>query len=46
VLSDAQFIPNPRFLNTEEKALVKANRKFSKAEKGTSERAKFLKSLC
>lgn len=45
-LSDGTFIENPRFYRNEEKNLAKVQRKFSKAEKGTPERAKFLKSLC
>lgn len=37
-LSDGQEIENPRFFRKEEKALAKAQRNFSKAEKGTKER--------
>ena len=40
VLSDGQEIQNPRFFQQEEKALAKAQRKFSKTEKGTKERRK------
>ena len=39
-LSDETKIENPKFFKREEKALAKAQRKLSKAEKGTSERAK------
>lgn len=45
-LSNGTFVPNPRFYIQEEKALAKANRRFSKAEKGTPERKKCLKTLC
>ncbi|HWR26055.1 MAG TPA: transposase, partial [Methanosarcina sp.] len=45
-LSDGTYIENPRFYIQEEKALAKANKKFSKAEKGSPERVKLLKSLC
>jgi putative transposase len=45
-LSDGYLVPNPRFYVQEEKALAKANRKFSKTDKGTPERAKQLKVLC
>jgi putative transposase len=45
-LSDGTYIPNPRFYIQEEKALAKANKKFSKTENGTPERAKLLKTLC
>lgn len=38
-LSTGQEIENPRFLRTEERALAKAQRRLSKAEKGTPERA-------
>lgn len=38
--SDGEKIPNPRFLQNEEKVLVKAQRKLSKAKKGTPERFK------
>lgn len=41
--SDGQHIPNPRFFVTEEKNLAKAQRKLSKAEKGTIARRKALK---
>jgi putative transposase len=39
-MSDGQTIDNPRFFRSEEKELAKAQRKFSRAEKGTSERKK------
>ena len=39
-LSDGHEIANPRFFRAEEKALAKAQRRLSKEEKGTSERAK------
>jgi putative transposase len=39
-LSDGQEIANPRFFGREERALAKAQRRLSKEEKGTSERAK------
>lgn len=39
-LSDGQEIANPRFFRQEEKALAKAQRRLSKEEKGTPERAK------
>jgi putative transposase len=42
-LSDGQYVPNPRFFVTEEKALAKAQRKLSKAQKGTLERKRALK---
>jgi putative transposase len=38
-LSDGQEIANPRFFRQEEKALAKVQRRLSKEEKGTSERA-------
>ena len=38
-LSNGEQIANPRFFRTEEKKLAKAQRKLSKAEKGTPERA-------
>ena len=38
-LSTGEKIANPRFFRTDEKALAKAQRKLSKAEKGTPERA-------
>ena len=41
--SDGSYVPNPRFFVTEEKTLAKAQRKFSKAKKGTPERKKALK---
>ena len=41
--SDGQHIQNPRFFVTDEKKLVKAQRKLSKAEKGTIARKKALK---
>jgi putative transposase len=39
-LSDGQEIANPRFFRHEEHALAKAQRRLSKEEQGTSERAK------
>jgi putative transposase len=39
-LSNGEKVENPRFFRQEEEALVRAQRKLSKAEKGTSERAK------
>ncbi len=39
-LSNGEKIANPRFFRHEEKALAKAQRNLSKAEKGTPERAK------
>ena len=39
-LSNGEKIENPRFFRTDEKALAKAQRKFSKAGKGTPERKK------
>ena len=45
VLSDGTFIDNPRFYVKEEKNLSKAQRKHSKAEKGTPVRKKALKVL-
>jgi len=45
-LSDGTYVPNPRFYIQEEKALARVNRKLSKAEKGTLERKKYLKTLC
>lgn len=39
-LSTGEQIANPRFFRKDEKALAKAQRKLSKAEKGTPERAK------
>jgi putative transposase len=42
-LSSGEHIDNPRFFVQEENALAKAQRKLSKAEKGTPERAKALK---
>jgi putative transposase len=41
--SNGQHIPNPRFFVTEEKNLAKAQRKLSKAERGTIARRKALK---
>jgi putative transposase len=38
--SDGRKVANPRFFRRDEKELVKAQRKLSKAEKGTPERAK------
>lgn len=40
MLSDGTPVENPRFFREEEKALAKANRKLSKATKGTPEKAK------
>jgi putative transposase len=40
VLSSGQQISNPRFFKSEQKNLAKAQRKLSKAEKGTVERGK------
>ena len=45
-LSNGTYIPNPQFYIQEEKALAKANRRFSKTEMGTLERKKCLKTLC
>ncbi|PKL62670.1 MAG: transposase [Methanomicrobiales archaeon HGW-Methanomicrobiales-2] len=42
-LSNGEKIENPRFFRTEEKALAKAQRRLSKAEKGTPERRKVRK---
>ena len=39
-LSTGEAIPNPRFFRHDEKDLARAQRKLSKAEKGTPERAK------
>lgn len=39
-LSTGESIDNPRFFRTDEKALAKAQRRLSKVEKGTPERAK------
>lgn len=44
-LSDGNYISNPKFFVTEEKSLAKAQRKLSKLEKGTPERAKALKAV-
>lgn len=44
-LSDGNYVPNPRFFVTEEKFLAKVQRKLSKLEKGTPERAKALKAV-
>jgi putative transposase len=44
-LSNGTYVPNPRFYIQEEKALARANRRLSKAEKGTPERKKCLKTL-
>ena len=43
--SDGSKIDNPRFFRQEEKALAKAQRKLSKAEKGSSERKKRCKAV-
>jgi putative transposase len=45
-LSTGKKISNPRFFRLEEKELAKAQRKLSKAEKGTTERAKRRKVVC
>lgn len=45
-LSTGDKISNPRFFRTDEKALVKAQRKLSKMEKGTTDRAKAKKVVC
>jgi putative transposase len=42
-LSNGEHVDNPRFFVHEEKALAKAQRRLSKTEKGTPERAKALK---
>jgi putative transposase len=42
-LANGQHIPNPRFFRTDEKALAKAQRRLSKAEHGTPDRAKWRK---
>jgi len=42
-LSNGEKIENPRFFKSEEKQLVKAQRKLSKIEKGAPERGKFRK---
>ena len=42
-LSNGEKIENPRFFRTDEKALTKAQRKLSKAEKGSPERKKVRK---
>jgi putative transposase len=39
-ISTGDYVDNPRFLRQDEKALAKAHRKLSKANKGTPERAK------
>jgi|GEM_PF-162191 len=44
-LSNGEHIDNPRFFVHEEKALAKAQRKLSKAGKGTPDRAKALKAV-
>jgi len=44
-LSNGEKIENPRFFRTDEKALAKAQRKLSKAEKGTPERKKARKNV-
>ena len=45
-LSTGKKISNPRFFRLDEKVLAKAQRKLSKAEKGTPERAKRRKVVC
>lgn len=42
-LSNGEQVDNPRFFRKEEKALAKAQRRLSKATKGTPERAKYRK---
>lgn len=42
-LSNGEQVDNPRFFRKEEKALTKAQRRLSKATKGTPERAKYRK---
>jgi putative transposase len=44
-LSNGEKVPNPRFFRQDEKELAKAQRKLSKAEKGTAERAKRRKAV-
>ena len=44
--STGEKIINPRFFRRDEKELAKAQRKLSKAEKGTPERAKRRKAVC
>ena len=44
-LSDGVKVENPRFFRRNEKALAKAQRKLSKAEKGTPQRAKRRKAI-
>lgn len=39
-LSNGKRVPNPRFFRSDEKALARAQRKLSKCDKGTPERAK------
>ncbi len=39
-LSTGEYIANPRFFRTDEKALAKAQRRLAQAEKGTPQRAK------
>ncbi len=43
MLYDGSYVPNPRFFVTDEKVLAKAQRKLSKAKRGTIARAKALK---
>jgi putative transposase len=45
-LSTGEKIDNPRFFRQDENELAKAQRKLSKAEKGTPERAKRRKAVC
>ena len=45
-LSDGRTVENPRFFRRDEKALAKAQRRFSKCEKGTPERRKYGKVVC
>ena len=44
--SSGEKIENPRFFRKDEKELAKAQRKLSKVEKGTPERAKRCKAVC
>ncbi len=43
--SNGEKVPNPRFFKRDEAALKRAHRKFSKADKGSPERKKRLKTL-
>lgn len=44
--SDGATIDNPRFFRRDEKALAKAQRRFSQCDKGTTERRKYGKVVC